>query len=325
MVLRKLPVFEAGTYLYQIGEYEMAFDCFNNLLSDFTSRENYNNAAVCKMQMALNLFQPYEMPFCFPFELDYESRIANGSNRSGIPTENGEKRESYLSDAKKLLEESIRKDPNYSKAKINLAICYIMLDNIDMASGILKEIESDSAIEKKVLNAICTAKKNNFTLALKELSEIIPDSGRYGLVANNKALFKLASEKKLNLGDDELGYQLQNSEIFIPNSSIVINKPENNALFECYNSTGRIINTISDSIRVSKDVEIFILKANQNYDNILLIKNVSNNHSISLFFISNSNACNKAKPANTIFLSALVNKVITTRGLSHKSVFAKAE
>ena len=174
MVLRRLPVFEAGTYLYAIGEYDMAFDCFNNLLSDFTSRENYNNAAVCKMQMALKLFEPYEMPFHFPFELDYETRITGSSNRSGAPRTE-EKRKAYLADARKLLDESIRRDPNYSKAKINLAICYVMLDNPDMASGILKEIALDTTIERRILSSIIMAKKGHFTEALIELSAIPMD------------------------------------------------------------------------------------------------------------------------------------------------------
>jgi tetratricopeptide (TPR) repeat protein len=325
MVLRRLPVFEAGTCLYQIGEYEMAYDCFNNLLSDFTSRENYNNAAVCKIQLALNLFQPYEMPFCFPFELDYDSRIASSSNRSGIATENEEKRRSYLMEAIKLLEESKRKDPGYSKAKINLAICYIMLDNTDMASGILKEIEFDTTIDRKVLRAICAARKNDFTSALNDLSEIIGDSAQFDLIANNRTLFKLALEKKLKIGDDELGYQLEKIRDQRPVTSIESDIPGNKSIFACLDGESKAIKASEDSIRVSSHNEILILKGNENYDRGLLIKNKLMNRSVLLCFISGSNSCTNTKSANAIFFSGNTNKMITTRGLTHKIIFAKDE
>ena len=208
MVLRRLPVFEAGTYLYEIGEYELAFDCFNNLISDFTSRENYNNAAVCKLQMALRLFEPYKMPFCFPFEIDYDTRILSGNNRSGA-VDNETVRKALLDDAKKLLEESIRKDAEYLNAKVNLAICYIMLDNVDMAAGIIKEINSNSNSAKDIVSAIILAKRGGLPKALENLNLIKTSSGYTKIIANNIMLFSMADSLHLKIDDEELGYQIR--------------------------------------------------------------------------------------------------------------------
>lgn len=146
MVLRRWPVFEAGVYLYAVGAYEMAYACFSNLLTDFTSRENYNNAAVCLIKMAMPPDSRY------PLALDYTSRTAPTRGSAGLSVE--EQRKAWLQEARKLLEESIRKDPGYSYAKINLAICHILLGNTDMANGVLNEINQDLLIRKGSLTLL---------------------------------------------------------------------------------------------------------------------------------------------------------------------------
>lgn len=323
MVLRRLPVFEAGSYLYAIGEYEMAFDCFNNLLSDFTSRENYNNAAVCKMQLALDLFEPYEMPFRFPFELDYETRITGSSNRSGAP-QTEEKRKAYLADARKLLDESIRRDPNYSKAKINLAICYIMSGNPDMASGILKEIETDSSVERKVLSAICTARKSEFTKALQELSSIIVDDKYTDLITSNVVLFNLAKEKKLKIGDDELGYQLR--KLRTPSSiNGIKNEMVDKVNLECFDSTSKALMSITDSVKVSMNSELFILNSIENYDKGILIKNQLSGKSIILCFSSVSNRCSTTKATYTIYVIGDSIRVFKPEKPQQRIVYVRQE
>jgi len=292
LVLRRLPVFEAGTGLYKIGEYEMAFDCFNNLLADFTSRENYNNAAVCKMQIALNLFEPYEMPFCFPFELDYESRIASSSNRSGVPIENSERRKAYLSDAKKLLEESIRKDPNYIKAKLNLTICYVMLDNPDMAMGILKEIgSSDTSWSFKIMESICLSKKGEESKALVLANNITIDSTSKKIVTNNKLLFQLLADKKLRIGDDETGYQLR--KLMATNSvhpEENANK-ENRGIIQCLKEKGKKLTIRNDSIQVSSNMYITVLKGNEEFDGAIICRNYSGDKQVRFFLFNNLNFC----------------------------------
>lgn len=50
-----LPVFDAGNILIQIGRYEEAAVCFDNVVRTFPSRENYNNAGAAKLLAALKL------------------------------------------------------------------------------------------------------------------------------------------------------------------------------------------------------------------------------------------------------------------------------
>jgi tetratricopeptide (TPR) repeat protein len=319
MVLRRLPVFEAGTYLYTIGEYEMAFDCFNNLLSDFTSRENYNNAAVSKMQLALPLYEIYEMPYCFPFELDYESRINAGNNRSGTAANNEEKRSGYLSDAKILLEESIRKDPHYNQAKINLAICYIMLGNPDMSSGILKDMGTDTSSDKKLLASICLAVKGNFAKGLQELNSIT-SSTNSAILENNKALFRIASDKSLKIGDDELGYQLR----IMPHHLSKNSEPKENTYYLCFDSTSKSINLKRDSIRIASDDMLYLLKGDKNYDIGMLIQKPSLGYSIFLYVIADKNPCNEIKSHYILFHSDN-KKLHFETGSLIKSAYAKKE
>lgn len=319
MVLRRLPVFEAGIYLYAIGEYEMAFDCFNNLLSDFTSRENYNNAAVCKMQMALPLFENYEMPYCFPFELDYESRINAGNNRSGTPADNEEKRKGYLLQAKILLEESIRKDPQYNQAKINLAICYIMLGNLDMSSGILKDMGNDTSSDRKILASICLAAKGDFAKGLQELNSIAT-SPKSVIIVNNKTLFRLASEKSLKIGDDELGYQLRK----MPHQFSENPEYKENSYYACFDSTSKSINIKRDSIRISSGDILYLLRGDKNYEKGVLIQKPSLGYSIFLYVIGNKNLCNEIKSHFILFHSDN-KKIHFETDLLIKSAYAKKE
>jgi len=267
LVLRRLPVFEAGMCLFEIGEFELAFDCFNNLLTDFTSRENYNNAAVCKLQMALQLFEPYEMPFCFPFEIDYESRILSGNNRYGTLDRKDERR-ILLADAKKLLEECIRKDPDYPKAKVNLTICYILLENIDMAAGIVHEMDEKSGIEKSILLSIISAKRGDLAQATEVLNSINDVTDNY--TANyNRKLYEHALQHNLKIGDDELGYQVRKA------GKISSSNPNYNEVavdkISCFDSTSKALNIVSDSIQFSS-ATLYFIKGNRNYSQVIKVK-----------------------------------------------------
>jgi tetratricopeptide (TPR) repeat protein len=319
MVLRRLPVFEAGTYLYETGEYELAFDCFNNLISDFTSRENYNNAAVCKLQIALRLFEPYEMPFCFPFEMDYDTRISNGSNRSGSVDSETE-RKAILADAKKLLEESIRKDAEYLNAKINLAICYIMLDNADMAAGIIKEMAGDSIPEKRILNAIVAAHRGDFAKAIQYLGQANTDGVYSDAIAHNKFVFELARERNLRVGDDELGYQLRKNA-GLPSTRQSISQLGEEEL-SCLDSTSKALKVITDSISVSATSKLFFMKGDKNYAHCLAIKDKSVNNSIQLYFVSDTNGCVARNPTAT---SNNRKKGSVIKGNTNGSVFVIKE
>ncbi len=285
LVLRRLPVFNAGLCLYDIGEFELAFECFNNLLTDFTSRENYNNAAVCKLQSALLLFEPYEMPFCFPFELDYESRIFSSTTRYGTLDRSTERKQ-LLMDAKKLLEESIRKDASYTKAKINLAICYILLNNLNMALGIAQEFDDSMAGERSVITAIVTAKNGDLKGALNELNSL--DNSRLAHVVNsNKKVFETSLQYNLSIGSDELGYQLKKlgrvSSIYITNS---LNPND----IVCFDSTSKSLVNSYDSIPFPSST-LYFIKGDRNYSRVTRVKSRLSDRDYYIYKPSSLDVC----------------------------------
>lgn len=286
LVLRRLPVFDAGICLYEIGEYEIAFECFSNLLTDFTSRENYNNAAVCKLQLALKLFEPYEMPFFFPFEIDYESRIFSSNTRYGT-LDRKEERKKLLGDAKKLLEECMRKDPAYSKAKTNMAICYILLGNIDMASGILYEFDAKVSSGKSILSSIIAAKKGDLNRALRELDSInVTEKSQ--LVNYNKRVFELALQLNLKIGDDELGYQIRKAGKLVSSNSNENMVAQDK--ISCFDTSSKSVATLSDSIQLPS-AKLYSFRSDKNYDRVIKVKLNDNSHDFYIYHTTDLNKC----------------------------------
>ena len=199
-----------------------------------------------------------------------------------------------------------------------------MSGNPDMASGILKEIETDSSIERKVLSAICTARKSEFTKALQELSSIVVDDKYTDLITSNVALFNLATEKKLKIGDDELGYQLR--KLRTPSSIDGIkNEMVGKINLECFDSTSKAIRSITDSLKVSMNSELFILKRNENYDKGIMIKNQLSGKSIILCFSSDSNGCGNTKLPYTIYANRYLVRILNPEIAQQKMVYVRQE
>lgn len=162
-----------------------------------------------------------------------------------------------------------------------------MLGNPDMSSGILKDIGPDTSSEKKILAAICLAAKGDFAKGLQELNSITTTTNS-PIIENNKALFRLAPDKSLKIGDDELGYQLRIKPYH--NSKQHENK-EISSYTTCLDSSSKSISMKRDSIRIASDDMLYLLKGDKNYENGLLIKKALLGHSVIIYTISTSNQC----------------------------------
>lgn len=145
-----IPVFEAGTVLTQIGKYEEAADCFDEVIRFFPSRENYNNAGVAKLLAALQLKPKQAIEFIYPIELDAISRLQDNTTRS-LNEEQEKKLEELLLAAKQNFEKAISLDAAYTKAYINIACVLDIMGNPEGAIGKLNELptalQNDNTIQ----------------------------------------------------------------------------------------------------------------------------------------------------------------------------------
>lgn len=131
-------------------EYDKALVLFETVNQDFPSRENYNNIGVIKTLKALDFKvlakEEYDYPkrFLYPLEIDNTSRLNKEGTRSG--TNEQEQMASLLKSAQKDFEKAISLDPNYTKAYINLACVFDLLDNPEAAIGKIKELPLDKQV-----------------------------------------------------------------------------------------------------------------------------------------------------------------------------------
>ena len=131
-------------------EYDKAVALFETVNQDFPSRENYNNIGVIKTLKALDLklssLEENKFPnrFLYPLETDNKSRLERDNTRS-TGNDNGTIT-TLLKSAQKDFEKSISLDPNYTKAYINLACVFDLLDNPEAAIGKIKELPLDKQV-----------------------------------------------------------------------------------------------------------------------------------------------------------------------------------
>jgi hypothetical protein len=71
-----LPLYNAATYLYLLGEYRVAGDIFTYIGEDYTSWEVYVNAALCYALEAIDYMKPERKKYIFPFQMQSNSNIS---------------------------------------------------------------------------------------------------------------------------------------------------------------------------------------------------------------------------------------------------------
>jgi tetratricopeptide (TPR) repeat protein len=154
-----IPIVDAGTCLFALGNYTESARCFDLVMRKFPSRDMFNNAGVARALEAIKISQPHAMPLPYPFEFDVDMRPrSQGSRHSrGLPTEADRQKALFrlnlLLAAKEDFRQAQRRDPGYAIALVNLACTYDLLG------------DSDSAIVVAT-DAIALAKKMNDPVSL---------------------------------------------------------------------------------------------------------------------------------------------------------------
>lgn len=140
-------LFINGLKLKDGKKYSEAISLFEQINTYFPSRENYNNIGVLKTLQALELkvltSEEHRFPkrFLYPLEIDNSSRL-NQNNTRGIETDQ-QKMQELLKSAQKDFEKAISLDSSYTKAFINLACVFDLLDNPEAAIGKIKELSKE--------------------------------------------------------------------------------------------------------------------------------------------------------------------------------------
>jgi len=151
-----LAFFQAGKILKQVGDYENAAACFNEV-EYFPSRENYNNAGVVKLLAAWKLKPGEHLSFIYPFQLDPVSRLRERGRGSDWDRE---KFDSLLKAAEKDFRIAVGRDEHYVMAVINLACLKDIAGNPKASLGALVDIPASDSLKFvepiKLIKAIAT-------------------------------------------------------------------------------------------------------------------------------------------------------------------------
>jgi hypothetical protein len=163
--------FKEALRLKESKKYQEAIMLLEEVNTYFPSREIYNNLGVIKTLQALDLktlsLEEYKYPkrFLYPLEIDNTSRLNQNETRS--TDENQMKMIKLLKSAQKDFEKAISLDPVYTKAFINLACVFDLLDNPEAAIGKIKELSKpqQNTNEAKRILAIAYYHADNETKA----------------------------------------------------------------------------------------------------------------------------------------------------------------
>lgn len=145
-ILDYLPIFDFATAIYAIGEYEAAIELFSKFLTQYPSREVYNNLGLCDYQLAYQLYadwKPDEIAsnpnylFRLSLQIDPVSQF-----RASTRAVNNQYKGLFLSAIKQAVENfkaAIQRDENYATALNNLGCAYLLNGDLNLAQGYLRQ------------------------------------------------------------------------------------------------------------------------------------------------------------------------------------------
>ena len=146
-------IFKFGNMSLAIGKLGMARNCFKEILSNnFTSREIYNNLGLSYLLNAIENSDSSISKYSYPIFIEQNTRAEVFSTRSGNSFNNDPILD--LKDAIKYFENSLRLDPNFEPAKINLLVSDLILKklNNNLTDDYLNELEKSKITNKFKLN-----------------------------------------------------------------------------------------------------------------------------------------------------------------------------
>jgi tetratricopeptide (TPR) repeat protein len=115
-----VDVFEMANILTAIGSYPEAYEYYRYILTEYQSREIYNNLGVTALLDALQRFKSDELKYRYPIELDLESSGSKGQDDQN-------QRSILLQKAILQFDAAISLDPDYAPAYLNKAIAYALM------------------------------------------------------------------------------------------------------------------------------------------------------------------------------------------------------
>lgn len=162
-------VFETATLLTILGSYAEAEKYHARILKTYQSREIYNNAGVNAALAGLALFDPSEMPFVLPLELDPNSRLIGLKNND---LEKIAQRNTLLRIALEHFERASILDANYPPGYLNKACVHALLGEWDEADEAIRKGKKKSpspqiASDFLVLEGLAAALQKDSTNAVK--------------------------------------------------------------------------------------------------------------------------------------------------------------
>lgn len=115
-----VEVFEMANWLTTVGLYEEAYRYYRQVLSEYQSREIFNNVGATAMLQALKLFSTDELIYRYPVQLDLEMANSRGDDVETL-------RKKLLEQALLHFDAAISLDPKYAPAYVNKACALALL------------------------------------------------------------------------------------------------------------------------------------------------------------------------------------------------------
>jgi tetratricopeptide (TPR) repeat protein len=203
-VSKLIPVFDAGFILNQMGYFDEAIDCFDNVLQYFPSKETYNNAGLARLAKVLINKPKESVPYIYPIQIDANSMLRNNyksTGSKGIDDINDSKNIELLKQAKLRFEKAIAIDPSYYEANLNLAILNSVRNNHEAAIGILNNLEIENLKSENLIlvKALAYLKLENRMNADKQFKLLA--NSKNAIITHNLKLFELSSQPKVLLSN----------------------------------------------------------------------------------------------------------------------------
>ncbi|HKK80575.1 MAG TPA: hypothetical protein VJ933_13150 [Phaeodactylibacter sp.] len=149
-------VYQTANLLVLVGAYEQAVDYYDYILGEYQGYELYNNGGANALLAALELYEPKEMPFVLPVELDLRSRLAQLTTR--LPETVEERRARLLARAEQWLKSALSLDEEQTSVQLNLSILHL-----------IQEEWLDAEYRAKKAISLATAQADSSTAANAEI------------------------------------------------------------------------------------------------------------------------------------------------------------
>lgn len=162
-------VYETANLLTILGNYADAAMYHRYILQSYQSREVYNNSGVNAALAAIGLFEPTELPYVLPLELDPKSRLFSIKNND---EEKENRKNALLNSALEQFDRALVLDENYATGYLNKA-CVLALKGAwedaeyVIRKGKKKSADAQIASDFVVLEGIMAALQKDSVGAIK--------------------------------------------------------------------------------------------------------------------------------------------------------------